>query len=246
MSAAAPLARRLVAVFDPYAPDAAVLDMALRLGAPSRVTLHALFVEETEAMTLGSLPWAREVTLATGEARPLRATAVERELQRSAASARALFEAVAPGLAGARFELVRGRLAAELARVAADASAVLLGWPPAPRRSRAWARTVTTALVALRVPIVGLVASRTDPSGLLVLEAGTRPGPGRALARRLSPGQPRRIALQHGPFSARSLLERARRESLGTLLIEREALEAADELICELALRWSGSILVVD
>ena len=104
MSAAAPLARRLVAVFDPYAPDAAVLDMALRLGAPSRVTLHALFVEETEAMTLGSLPWAREVTLATGEARPLRATAVERELQRSAASARALFEAVAPGLAGARFE----------------------------------------------------------------------------------------------------------------------------------------------
>lgn len=245
MSAAAPLPRRVVAVFDPYAPDPSVLQLALRLGPTAQSPLHALFVEEPDALVLGSLPWAREVALATGETRPLKTAAVERALQGSAASARALFDSLTQRIAGARFELVRGRLTAELERVAADASAVLLGWPPALRRSRAWARTVTSALVALPVPIVGLVASRADSSGTLVLEAAARPGAARELARRLSPGPSRRIAVQHGPVSAGALLERARRESVGTLVIEHAVLEARDELLGELALHWSGSVLVV-
>lgn len=237
--------RRIVAAFDPYAPGAEVLRLALRLRAEEPQRLHALYVEEVEALALGSLPWAREVTLATGQAGPVRAAALEREVRQRAAAARALFESVASGLAGAQFEQVRGRLARELVRLANDASAVLLDWPTGARRSQSWARAVTRALLEASTPLVGLVAAGSAAAGILVVQAGTAAGRGQETARLLAAASRARVALQQGPVPLARVLERAHLEHAGTLLIERGGIDAADEFLVELALRWPGSLFLL-
>ena len=237
--------RRLVVAFDPYAPDRAALQLARQLAATDSQPLLALYVEETEALILGSFPWAREIATATAESRPLQREAIERSLSSRAAEARALFEATAAGAADATFERVRGRLAEELKRIAADATGVFMDWLPASRRSRPWAETIVRTLLELPAPLVGLVGPPASTSMSIVVAVGDDPARARDLAARLAAPGHARITVMQGHPSAAAIIARARAERAGAVLVQRSATGIGESMLAELALEWSGSLLLL-
>jgi hypothetical protein len=245
MTERTPVAGRLVVVFDPFHPDSAALRWALRLA--SAATVHALFVEESDALALGAFPWAREVALATAEARPLQAGTIEQGLQGRARTARALFDAALAGLApGATFERVRGRLEAELRRASADATAVLLDWPASGRTSGPWAASVVRTLLDLPMSLVGLVQPQgAEVTSVALVAVGTEAVSARGLTQRLAAPAGARITRLPSSSSAEAILRSARAERADTLLVLRDAASASESLLAELALRWPGSLLVV-
>lgn len=244
MSERSPVAGRLVVVFDPFHPDSAALRCALRLA--SAATVHALFVEEIDALALGAFPWAREVALATAESRPLQSGTIEQGLQGRARTARALFDAELAGLApGATFERVRGRLEQELRRASADATAVLLDWPAAGRRSGPWAISVVRTLLDLPMPLVGLVQpQRLEATSVALITAGPESASARELAERLAAPAGARITRLPRLSSAEAILRAARAERADTLVVLRDAAIGSEALLAELALRWPGSLLM--
>jgi hypothetical protein len=58
--------KRVVVSLDTAAETAPAIDTAARLAARWRVPLHGVFVEDAELIDLAGLPFARQVTLATG------------------------------------------------------------------------------------------------------------------------------------------------------------------------------------
>ena len=246
MSVREPVARRIVVAFDPYMPDRTALRLAQRLALLGAQSLHALYVEETEALTLGSFPWAREIATATAESRPLHREAVERGLSGRAAEARTLFEAAAAGLAEARFERVRGRLAEELKRTAADAAGVLLEWPPASRASRTSAATIVRTLLELQAPLVGLVGPRgVTSASVVVVASDERAAAARELAERLAAPAHARITQLQDATSAAAIIARARAVLAGTVVVQRSARDEEDLMLADLALEWPGSLLLL-
>ncbi|HVN42730.1 MAG TPA: hypothetical protein VMT50_08080 [Steroidobacteraceae bacterium] len=248
MSTSAPgLSSRVVVTFDPNAPDNAALELALRLAPGGQVAgLLGLYVEETDALTLGEFPWAREIATATAESRPLDTASVERHYRQRSAAARALFEAALGGTAGARFESVRGHLPEALTRLARDAAGVLMDWPAASRRSRPRATSVVEALLQLPAPLVGLIEPRAFGSATILIVAGEEPSDGaRALARQLAGSTNSRIRMAGGPLTAAAIMARGRLEAAGTLLVRRKAAGGDESMLAELALDWPGSLLLL-
>lgn len=237
---------RVVVAFDPYLPGRAALQLALRLGSPGTSSLHAVYVEETDPLTLGAFPWAREVRTATAEAQPLRFETIERIYRRRAAEARALFDAVATGISEARFEQVRGSMVEQLRRIAADAAGVLLDWPSAGRSSRQQAATVVRALLDLPAPLLGLVRPPgAATTSVMIVCAGNAAGPARELAERFVASARARITVLRDPVSATSIIERARAERADTLLLQRGGAMDNAHLLADLALAWAGSLLLL-
>jgi hypothetical protein len=246
MSGAPTCADRLVVAFDPYSPAAAALQLALLLTQERPQSLHALYVEDTDALRLGAFPWAREILLATAEARPVLPESLEQDYRSRAAAARALFDSTVSGAVGARFERVRGRLADELRRFAMDAATVFMDWPPARLRGSSWATTVVRTLLDLPAPLVGLVdAQRSAGQALLVVQDSGQPGPAQELAERLAAPEHARVELLTGRVTAAMVAARAREERAGTVLVELATITDGERLVGDLAARWPGSLLVV-
>lgn len=246
MSTPVPAVDRIVVAFDSYCPAGAALELALQLAGPVAQSVHALYVEESDALTLGAFPWAREVALATAESRPVLQEVLEREFSSRAAAAQALFNAMAAGTRSASFERVRGHMAEELRRTATNAAGILLDWPPARRRSRSWARMVARTLLELRAPFVGLVeAGKVRASALLIVRSQQGSGRAHDLACRLMRGEAAQTTEFRGQVTAAAVLERARQVQAGALLVEQDAAADAEALLAELASRWSGSLLLL-
>jgi nucleotide-binding universal stress UspA family protein len=258
MTSAPQAAQRIVVAFDPHAPQRAALDLGVRLAMARAQVLHALYVEDLEALNLGEFAWVREIATATADTRPMRRQAVERHYRSRGAEAQALFAAAASRASGARFETVRGRLLDELKRFGAEAAGVLIDWPKAGLSVHLRGSGLLRALLELRAPVVGLVASPPpEASRVLVVPRGQASGLVAELAALLGApsrggppeGSPPRVAAPlacegHRP-TADALIERLRRERAGTLLLERGATDDDAALLAELLRRWSGSLLIV-
>lgn len=102
--------------------DAAVI--ARRLGAE----LEGIFVEDANVLRAAGLPFASQLSLPSGTARPLDRRALEAELRALAAAAReALAEAAAAGGVGWSFRVARGQVSVELLHAAGRADLLVLG-----------------------------------------------------------------------------------------------------------------------
>jgi hypothetical protein len=245
MSERAPGEGRLVVVFDPFHPDSGALRWALRLASAAAV--HALYVEEIDALALGAFPWAREVALATAEAQPLQARTIEQGFRMRAREARTLFDAALAGLGPrATFERVRGRLEQELRRATVDATAVLLDWPAAGRTSGPWAASVVRTLLDLPTSLVGLVQQRgATATSVAVVTAGTESLPANELAARLADPAGARVTHLRGLSSAPAILHAAHAARADALVVLRGATAGGEAMLAELALRWPGSLLLL-
>jgi K+-sensing histidine kinase KdpD len=58
--------KRVVVTLDAVSESDPAIDTAARLAARWRVPLHGVFIEDEELISLACLPFARQVTLATG------------------------------------------------------------------------------------------------------------------------------------------------------------------------------------
>jgi len=236
---------QVVVTFDPLAPAPMALQVALRVVAAEATRLHALYVEDRDALALSAFPWATEITLGTAEARPLVTHAVERAYASGRASARALFDAAAGSMANARFETVRGRLADELVRLGDRAAGILVDWPRGDHRPGYGAARLIRTLLGLQVPYVGLIDPRSAGTATLVIPGQTPPsGAVRSLIEAVaSPSGVRTVQL-HSPATTQSIIALARVQRAGTLLIQRSAVAGDEDLLARLALKWVGSFLV--
>jgi hypothetical protein len=104
--------KRVVISLDAVSESDPAIDTAARLAARWRVPLHGVFVEDEELIGLAGLPFARQVTLATG-LEPLTKDHVEDHFRAFAARLRGELAAAAAryGVAWS-FEVMRGPLAA--------------------------------------------------------------------------------------------------------------------------------------
>ncbi|HEY8521929.1 MAG TPA: hypothetical protein VIN61_17790 [Gammaproteobacteria bacterium] len=176
--------RRLVVALDASPPEP-VLELALLAGGPA-AELLGVFVEDVRLLEHARSQLAREVLLAGGE-RPLELAAVERQLQAQSARVRRLFEAAAArrGITPT-FEIARGHLAAELARLAAEADALVVALAGAGRPL--WDRLAIREL--LRAPLRTLLLAREGwASGgtiMVVIDDPDRASQALAAARRLA------------------------------------------------------------
>ena len=132
--------RRIVVSLD--GSDKATLDRMVDLARELEAELVGLFVEDTELLSLAALPFG-ETGYPTALRRALDVEAMERSLR---AQARRIHRELDARLAGNRikwtFEVVRGRLAAALASIAAEGDIVFVQAARAfagASGSRAWA-----------------------------------------------------------------------------------------------------------
>jgi nucleotide-binding universal stress UspA family protein len=104
--------KRVVVSLDAASETAPAIDTAARLAARWQVPLHGVFIEDEELISLAGLPFARQVTLATGR-EPLTKDHIEDHFRALAERSRRELAAVAArhGIEWS-FEVVRGPLAA--------------------------------------------------------------------------------------------------------------------------------------
>lgn len=120
--------RRIVVALDASAPSVAALEVSAPLAAALGVDLAGVYVEDPVLMRLTGTGLIREVDFFSGEARPLRARDVTRQLRIHARRAREAIRRVAGRTEVAwSFHTVRGRPDIELLAFAAEADLIILG-----------------------------------------------------------------------------------------------------------------------
>ena len=166
--------KRVVVSLDAVSETAAAIDTAARLAARWQVPLHGVFIEDEELIGFAGLPFARQVTLATGLG-PLTKDHIEDHFRAFAERSRRELAAVADrrGLSWS-FEVVRGPLAA--AGLGGEQDFVVAGVTTRPVgayfrvASRWWSLTATIAR-----PL--LLAKRQWESGGSIFALLRRRGP---------------------------------------------------------------------
>jgi hypothetical protein len=117
---------RVLVAMDTASASARMLEAGAGLAAALGARLEGLFVEDSDLMQLGGLPFAREISAVTGAWRVLGADEIERALRLEAARGeRLLAEAAERARVPWSFATARGRLVAQA--VAREAELTLLG-----------------------------------------------------------------------------------------------------------------------
>jgi nucleotide-binding universal stress UspA family protein len=120
--------RRILVALDCATECFAALEAAMELAERVHAEVEGLFIEDINLMRLAELPFARELSLATGAAQRIDLGAVEREFHALAETVRRRFEErAAPHKLQWSFRVVRGLIEAELAAAAGEADLVILG-----------------------------------------------------------------------------------------------------------------------
>ena len=90
----------------------ATVGLAVDIARSIKSRLRGVFIEDEDLLRLSRLPFTREISLTTAEARPLEIERIERAMRAAARQFRQVLEREARGLkAGWSFDLVRGRVA---------------------------------------------------------------------------------------------------------------------------------------
>ncbi len=106
------LRRTVVLATDAGGCSDATVGLAVDIARLIKSRLRGVFIEDEDLLRLSRLPFAREISLTTAEARPLEIERIERAMRAAARQFRQVLEREAHGLkAGWSFDLVRGRLA---------------------------------------------------------------------------------------------------------------------------------------
>lgn len=161
-----PNIERIVVALDPSRHSRAALEAAVLMAARLEAELLGLFVEDANVRRLAELPFAEEVGLFTASCRRVETHELSRQLSVQAGRVRRDF-----GISTRRvtrqctFRIVRGRVAQEILKAAAEADVVILG-------KGAWSPFETGHLA----PAVREVLRRT-PASTLILRADARLAP---------------------------------------------------------------------
>lgn len=233
MAATPETPERVLVLLEGPAAEAA-LETAARLAARRGARLIALLIEDADLMTTAGLPFAREIGLASGVARPLSAAGLQARVHDRAAYLQRLIDRLAERNAiAAELQVGRGRQARGVLTQAGPEDLLVLSrsqWAQRPGDSAE--RLITEALCA--VMLVGPHPYRTAQGPMVVLDGSA--GALRALQRALTlarDGQ-RPLSLVVGPG-----VDAATREQARALLAERGVAARFVELP-----RLDGSLLV--
>jgi nucleotide-binding universal stress UspA family protein len=157
---------RILVALDPSEHSRAALRAAARMAARLDAELTGLFVEDVNVRRLAELPFIQEVGLFTGTCRRVETQQLSRQLQVQAGRMRRQFTISTRAVeTQCTFRAVRGRVAREVLRAAAEADVVVLG-------KGSWSAFETEHLA----PDVRQVLSEA-PASTLVLRAGTEVEP---------------------------------------------------------------------
>jgi hypothetical protein len=167
--------RRVVVAMD--MPGAMAVTTAVALARSLEAELLGLFVEDVELFDLAALPCAGEVGFPSAMRRVLDVEALERSLR---AQAGRLRQDLTTRLAGVptrwTFEVVRGRIAGELAAAASGQDLVVLPMPLAARGRRVPRGQVARAFGQLRAPLLLVDESQRHRRAIgVVVPAHTEP-----------------------------------------------------------------------
>ncbi len=233
MAATPETSERVLVLLDGPAAEAA-LETAARLAARRGARLIALLVEDADLITTAGLPFAREIGLVSGVARPLSAAGLQARLRDRAAQLQRLVDRLSERNAiAAELQIGRGREArAVLTQAGPEDLLVLSRSQWAQRPGDSLERLITEALCA--VMLVGPHPYRALQGPMVVLDGSA--GALRALQRALTlarDGQ-RPLSLVVGPG-----VDAVSREQARALLAERGVAARFVELP-----RLDGAVLV--
>ncbi len=82
-------------------------------------------------------------------------------------------------------------------------------------------------------------------TSIVVVSAAAAAGPARELAEQLAAPTSARITLVSGAATAAAIIECARTAMAGTVLVQRGGAAQDEQMLAELALEWSGSLLLL-
>ena len=100
--------QRVIVTLEAASENGTAIDTAVRLAAQAKAELHGVFIEDQELLHLAGLPFARQVTVATGT-EPLTSETLELQLRAEAERARNdLFAAAKEHRVKCTFEVLRG------------------------------------------------------------------------------------------------------------------------------------------
>lgn len=120
--------QRILVALDESPHSAAALEAAAELAVRLRAELEALYVEDVNLLRLASLPFAREITGASGAARRLDAAQLERAMRAQGERLQQLLQTVAARVqVPSRLQVVRGNVARELLARAPEVDLMILG-----------------------------------------------------------------------------------------------------------------------
>lgn len=122
---------RVLLALDISPRSQAALGMAATLAAELDAELAGLFVEDVDLLRLSGLPFTREIGFFSPVSRPVESQSMEQALRREAEAVRRMLGEVA-GRQQLRwsFQVVRGRVSAELFSLAGEFDLVVLGKRP--------------------------------------------------------------------------------------------------------------------
>jgi nucleotide-binding universal stress UspA family protein len=157
---------RILVALDPSEHSRAALEAAARMASRLDAELMGLFVEDVNVRRLAELPFAQEVGLFTAGCRRVETQELSRQLRVQAGRVRRRFQTITRRVeTRCTFREVRGRVALEVLRAAAEADVVILG-------KGAWSPFETERLTPAVREVLGQA-----PASTLVLQAGTRVEP---------------------------------------------------------------------
>lgn len=148
--------RRILLPLDVSRDSLTALQISFDLAAALGGEVSGLFIEDTELLAAGSLPFAREVGSLSGISRPIGTADIQHRLGAVAGKARdALAEAGRRRNVHSSFRVARGNVPAEILTAAADADIVVLGkagWSIGAFRRPG--STCLTILAESRIPVL--------------------------------------------------------------------------------------------
>lgn len=144
----------IVVAVDPTEPGTTALEILRHIANRRGSELLGLFIEDIEILAHAQSRLAREVIL-SGIERPLKLSDLERQLRAQSSEARRRFERVAAQLGVPHaFQVSRGEVINELARISSGAQMLLVGVGAESAVTRVWWSTRIQQLAKARVPAV--------------------------------------------------------------------------------------------
>lgn len=157
---------RILVALDPSAHSLAALKAAAVMAARFEAKLLALFVEDVNVRRLTEIPFVQEVGFYTGSCRRVETRELSRQLRVQAGSIRRHFRRRTQHIeARCTFREIRGRVASEVLKAAAEADVIILG-------KGAWSAVDTGRLAPEVRQVLG-----EAPASTLVLQADTEVEP---------------------------------------------------------------------
>ena len=178
MSDVAAKLRRILVPVDVSRDSLTALHVACDLAVGLGGEISGLFIEDSELLTAGSLPFAREVGSTSGIARRIESTDIHSRFQAVASQARdAIAEASQRMKVHTSFRIARGNVAGEILSAASDADIVVLGkagWAPGSLRRPG--RTCLEILSKSRIPVLIVERGVTLSPPILAVHDNTAAG----------------------------------------------------------------------